>query len=119
LEVRSGYELDTVYMKVNCEVLMDSLLSLNNLPAELDLHSETHWKYWFIRGIVNPNEFIPETFRIAYVAKSSLTWLFQGELVYFISVPPDYMKIMSIRLTDSTIRSPSNYTFEMFSNNLI
>ena len=82
--------------------------------------SSTQWSYVFVSGVHNPSSYEYANFTIAYYLISSgfqsLQWVYQYPLTYYVSPPPEYIAIDSVKVTDLDLVYPANYTFTFSSS---
>lgn len=93
-------------------------LFMSNITKQV---SSSQWSYVFVSGIHNPSEYIESSFTVAYYLISNgfqaLQWVYNYPLTYYISPPPQYVSITSVKVTDYDLLYPANYTFVFSATN--
>ncbi len=97
--------------------VVGNTIYITNITNQL---SPNLWTYVIVQGVKNPSKYEISNFTAAYyiqtVEYTSLVWIFNYPLNYFVSPPPNYLTIEKVQVSDYDLLYPSMYTFTFSSN---
>lgn len=99
---------------------MDAVVTIGGLGAMLKQVNTSMWLYYIVGGVLNPSKYVNQTFKLVYsegqTVNSVADWVINTPLVYYISVPPSYMLIDSLTVSDTDTLVPAIYKIQLASN---
>lgn len=95
-----------------CGITSERTLTITQISTKVNLDMTKYWFHWIIKNVNNPTKYNPsDTFTLLYQVGETIAWKISKKLVYFISEPPQLMKMVQINVTDSNIKSAAIYNF--------
>ncbi|EAR88763.2 hypothetical protein TTHERM_00259620 (macronuclear) [Tetrahymena thermophila SB210] len=113
LSTISQKEIDLNYFQIPCVIISPQKISFKiSQNLQFNQLSQNNWVNWIIKNIVNPSQYEKlEGFKFTYFSQGSISWYFQGNILYQISYLPKTILSSGIQISDNNINTQASYQF--------